>query len=241
MNNLKIITAFHGTVFHSNAFQEPDIYIPVYGGRSISRYLHDQSKAMIPDNTGDNISWMNPYVGELTCIYWASRNIDKLGNPDYIGLNHYRRLMPIRGVLPDLQKKENPFIVTTSRKTGIPVLEIAELEYGISEELEQLFNQILIFDDMKTIYEVFKNQREYAEKNLFIIPTSVLPNYIEFIMSAIHILIRDFQFQYLEGMQYRRRTARMLEFITAYYMYYLSVKGLQRLVINYEYPWKGFC
>ena len=55
MNNLKIITAFHGAVTHSNAFQDPEIYVPVYGGRAISRYLPDQSKKMLADDVGDNI------------------------------------------------------------------------------------------------------------------------------------------------------------------------------------------
>lgn len=46
---------------------------------------------MIGDDTGDNISHLNRYFCELTGIYWAWKNYDKLGNPDYIGFMHYRR------------------------------------------------------------------------------------------------------------------------------------------------------
>jgi hypothetical protein len=239
--NVKIITAFHGTVIHSNAYQDLDIFVPVYGGRSISLYLPNKSKAMLADNTGDNISWMNPYVGELTCIYWASKNLDKLGNPDYIGLNHYRRLFPMRQYMHVFDHETSPFMITTQHKTGIPVLRSAELEYGIGEDLEKLFEEILQTDDEKAMYDTFIEQREYPEKNLFVIPTSELDGYIKFIMRAISVLYRDFQFQYLEGLQYKRRTARLLEFVTAYYLCRLSIKGLKRLIINYEYPWKGFC
>ena len=46
---------------------------------------------MIGDDTGDNISALNREFCELTAIYWAWKNYDKLGNPDYISFMHYRR------------------------------------------------------------------------------------------------------------------------------------------------------
>ena len=48
---------------------------------------------MIGDDTGDNISDKNREYCELTGIYQAWKNYDKLGNPDYIGFIHYRRLL----------------------------------------------------------------------------------------------------------------------------------------------------
>lgn len=48
-------------------------------------------KGMIPDNTGDNISSRNLKYNELTAQYWAWKNFDTLGSPDYIGFMHYRR------------------------------------------------------------------------------------------------------------------------------------------------------
>ena len=46
---------------------------------------------MIGDDTGENISDRNGCYNEMTSLYWAWKNYDKLGNPDYIGLMHYRR------------------------------------------------------------------------------------------------------------------------------------------------------
>lgn len=43
------------------------------------------------DDTGDNISIRNPEWNEMTVIYWVFRNYEKLGNPDYIGFEQYRR------------------------------------------------------------------------------------------------------------------------------------------------------
>ena len=45
------------------------------------------------DDQGENISHKNPSYAELTAQYWAWKNFDALGNPDYIGFFHYRRYL----------------------------------------------------------------------------------------------------------------------------------------------------
>ena len=239
MTNLKIITAFHGAVLRSNAFKDPDLYIPIYGGKSVTTYLPDQSKKMLKDDTGDNISWMNPFIGEFTCIYWAAKHLDEIGNPDYIGLNHYRRLFPVSKYMQQLKQQE-PFILTTAHAGNMPVMYAAELEYGIQDDLKALFEQILQSHEEKQAFDTFKKQSGYPEKNLFVMPTKELPGYIEFVMRAVNLLYRDFQYQCFEGMQYRRRPARLLEFVTSYYLTKLTMSGYTRLVTNYEYPWGQF-
>jgi hypothetical protein len=46
---------------------------------------------MIGDDSGENISHLNRYLNEMTGIYWAWKNYEKMGNPDYFGFMHYRR------------------------------------------------------------------------------------------------------------------------------------------------------
>ncbi|MBO6288954.1 MAG: DUF4422 domain-containing protein [Alphaproteobacteria bacterium] len=67
---------------------ESEIISPIQAGRAIAK---DVFSEMIGDDTGDNISERNPKFSELSSIYWAWKNYDKLGNPDYIGFMHYRR------------------------------------------------------------------------------------------------------------------------------------------------------
>lgn len=43
------------------------------------------------DDTGENISERNPGWNEMTVIYWAFRNYERLGSPEYIGFEQYRR------------------------------------------------------------------------------------------------------------------------------------------------------
>lgn len=72
-----------------------DMYVPIHAGRSVNPavavkrtdkelvYLCD----CIGDNTGENISCKNANYCELTCLYWAWKNL----KASYIGLVHYRR------------------------------------------------------------------------------------------------------------------------------------------------------
>ncbi len=66
-------------------------FLPIQAGAA----QHDLIKGFQPDNEGDNISIKNPHFCELTCHYWAWKNLKDV---DIIGLNHYRRYF-------DFQKK----------------------------------------------------------------------------------------------------------------------------------------
>ncbi len=79
-----------------------DVFFPVHGGRSIAEERHkngtlsDDDYRWLTDNltgddTGDNISTLNREFCELTPLYWAWKHYDEIGNPDFIGLMHYRR------------------------------------------------------------------------------------------------------------------------------------------------------
>lgn len=64
-----------------------NIYVPIHVGREISRYTQEMSD-FIGDNTGENISKLNPYYCELTAQYWLWKNVV---DADIVGLAHYRR------------------------------------------------------------------------------------------------------------------------------------------------------
>lgn len=78
--DVKIIVATHKYY----KMPQDKIYMPMQAGREISgTKLADYAG----DNTGDNISAKNKNYCELTCLYWAWKNLQA----DYIGLSHYRR------------------------------------------------------------------------------------------------------------------------------------------------------
>lgn len=98
MSGLKILVSYH----KPSTLLKNDVFIPIHLGRSlVSKVSKDETNDefdyewllsnMIGDDTGDNISEKNRELCELTSIYWAWKNFDKLNNPDYIGFMHYRR------------------------------------------------------------------------------------------------------------------------------------------------------
>lgn len=98
MKKIKILIAYHKLDW----ILRDEIYTPIHVGRSIFRQKskdgiikkEDESKIlslMIGDDTGENISKENRFFNEMTALYWAWKNYEKLENPDYIGLEHYRR------------------------------------------------------------------------------------------------------------------------------------------------------
>lgn len=58
------------------------LYLPVHVGAA-----GKESMGFTRDDSGDNISELNPEFCELTGLYWAWKNLDA----DYLGLVHYRR------------------------------------------------------------------------------------------------------------------------------------------------------
>lgn len=77
--DIKIIIAAH------KPYELPSdsVYLPLQVGAEGKSRID----GFTPDNTGDNISALNPYFCELTGLYWAWKNLDC----DALGLVHYRR------------------------------------------------------------------------------------------------------------------------------------------------------
>ena len=60
----------------------PEGYETIHAGRALNPDL-----GYLGDNTGENISRLNPYINEITALYWIWKNTSHT----VIGLSHYRR------------------------------------------------------------------------------------------------------------------------------------------------------
>lgn len=101
---IKILIAYHKPA----VLLKDEILTPIHLGRALATQASKDGtmseadyawmcENMIGDDTGENISHLNRYLNELTGIYWAWKNYDKLDSPDYIGFMHYRRVFDFSG------------------------------------------------------------------------------------------------------------------------------------------------
>lgn len=122
MSNIKIFICAHKEV----PLPKHPYFLPVQAGAA----LHDPISNYQPDNEGDNISMKNPHFCELTCHYWAWKN---LKNVDIVGLNHYRRYFDFQKKWPQFSADKR-FVSTQdflSQKYKFPDLEKLLQKYDI--------------------------------------------------------------------------------------------------------------
>ncbi len=90
--SVKLLICYH----KPDKLFKDEILTPIHVGRAQAKASNNKNLAwleenMIGDDTGENISDKNYCYNELTAPYWAWKNYESLGNPDYVGLMHYRR------------------------------------------------------------------------------------------------------------------------------------------------------
>ena len=84
MQNIKVLVTYHD----EHPLLKSKIIQPIQTGCAKAQKLFN---GMLRDDMGENISDKNDRYCELSAQYWAWKNYDALGNPDYIGFMHYRR------------------------------------------------------------------------------------------------------------------------------------------------------
>ena len=122
-----------------------EMYIPVRVGSALA----DNDFGYQRDDQGDNISKHNPYLAELTALYWGWKNLDA----DFIGLAHYRRHFSssksnwkFERVLSsrDAEKLcDKVAIIHKGRIIFYDTLDELKNRYGKKEDLEKLFMEVI--------------------------------------------------------------------------------------------------
>ncbi|MCQ2390928.1 MAG: DUF4422 domain-containing protein [Kiritimatiellae bacterium] len=88
--NIRIFILRHKDQALSNLFSDRTLFFPVNCGNS------DFSQTELDafsDKKGTSISEYNPFLNEMTGIWWIGHHLKEVGNPDYIGIGQYRRLL----------------------------------------------------------------------------------------------------------------------------------------------------
>jgi hypothetical protein len=130
-------------------------------------------------------------VNELSVLYWAWKNYDKIGNPDYIGLYHYRRMFEYNTI-----KKLNDYDIIITKKRFFN--SFWKESYPSCSDNITIKRQIS-FDKFDISIEIIKKM--YPEKsdeileyfdltggyfnNMFIMKKELFFEYCEFIMPLV--------------------------------------------------------
>ena len=208
-------------------FADRTIYFPLLCGRSSGE------DGTACDATGDNISRYNPFLNEMTGIYWMARHDAELGAPDFIGVNHYRRFLEWS---PSLLAKGT--VVATStvvhhrigdwlrRTLGLPQLE--PLLDRVRMELEDLG-----LDD----FAAYLGSHTLYPRNMFIMDRETFFRYFAF-MERFLALFRemvDSRAIPLDDAKpvERRLYGYVLEQLTSYWIYHARRTGAARVVTTY--------
>jgi lipopolysaccharide biosynthesis glycosyltransferase/uncharacterized protein YbjQ (UPF0145 family) len=177
-SSIKILVAYHEPA----DIIKNEIMVPIHVGRAILKNRKDQEsmnkmeemrKFSIGDDTGDNISLKNLSYNEMTAVYWAWKNYEDLGDPDHIGLMHYRRLLYNTD-------KEGAFF----ERNSICNNDIDEVLKLSKDELLKTFEEYDFVSSTpyyrKTVYEHFKENHDINDLDIAIeILKEKYPDYSE--------------------------------------------------------------
>lgn len=236
--NIKILVAYH----KKDKLYKNDLLIPVHCGRDIAIQKYKEGKInpsdyewmienLIGDNTGDNISSLNLTLNEMTAIYWAWKNYDKIGNPDYIGLNHYRRFFEINYSKINEILSKYDFIKQKHSYSKRSFYDLWCGEYDRSTEFIDNAIKICKKVDSKEgskIEKFLKSNIHRGFCNMFIMSRKDFFKYCNFIFPIILKLPQD-------SAMYGRQAGYFAELLTSYYLYELSKheKAYNTSIVSY--------
>ena len=177
------------------AFIPPEdaMYIPIHAGKKGKIDLGYQG-----DDQGDNISELNPYINELTALYWIWKHDNEHA---YIGLNHYRRYFNWHG-LPDtealldeetvLKVMENYDVIISNPLFFYPISiehqlrEMFEHSKGIDEAIAITRRKIAqIQPEYEKCFDEIMEGHKFICCNIFIASREIVGAYCEWLFSFL--------------------------------------------------------
>lgn len=211
MSNMKIYILTHKKF----DYEKNNLYEPLLNGSAL---LQDDF-GYTRDDTGDNISNLNPYYAELTGEYWAWKN----SNVDIIGFCHYRRYFVKNILLKKLDEKDilnmlKDYDIILPQKRYLDKTNIEEIKIGHDE-----LNICQTVDDYDLLREIIKEKSpEYLESfdevlqekeiywyNIYICKKELFDDYFEWMFT----ILEEFR-QKTDFSKYKEGNTRVLGYLS---------------------------
>lgn len=179
----KIFVFRHFRCTLPSVFDNKKFYHPLWCGQSCQYATSDE----LCDNSGVNISKYNPYLNEMTGIFWVANHYAELGNPEYVGFNHYRRYLEWS---PTLLSKGTIIAtsVTIMQKVGDWLNRTIPSEH-LQPALRKL-SQNLATDNCTGFQQYLDSHCIYA-RNMFITDRETFFRYFSFMKKHIDAFISE--------------------------------------------------
>ena len=117
----------------------------------------------------------NDILNESTGIRWLGKNLEKVGNPKYVGTAHYRRMLEVN---PEQLSPDTIFCHMERQPLGIFRM------YGLYHVAEDLktFNSRFSrkHQDYARSLNDYMNSTEYASRNMFVMHRDLFFEYSDF-------------------------------------------------------------
>lgn len=250
-NNIKILVAYHKPA----PLLPSGIFVPIHGGRALLEKNHQDAEWLLRntkgDDSGENISKENARYNEMTVLYWAWKNYEELGNPEYIGFMHYRRHFifrewskPEKGQWEFRSKYNKDYIdyLQCSEKNIEKCISGKDFVYALAETETTVYEQyekgpMHLISDLELVLDIVKSQgnsaiSQAADKyingkrnyfaNMFIMKKSLFMKYCEWIFPILSEFDARRDDDYLS---YEEIRFFVSERLTGIFLQYLMDKG----------------
>lgn len=224
--NIKIFVLQHAPCKLPDCYSDRSTYVPIQCGRAINPTIPN----ILGDDTGDNISPLNARYNEMTAIYWIAKHYDEIGNPDYVGFDHYRRFLNWR---PEWLK---PQMVIARKWFSWRTL---YNQYKTCHDIRNLDTFIVAFN--KRFGADYPDFKKYWKThffhicNIFIMHRDNFRRYATFIIGCID-LIRELEnlntFSKAPNKYQARTPSFILEEMTSYWLWHESRAGKLKIIAS---------
>ncbi len=230
-------------VYHKDAPKvKNDVFSPIHTGAAFAKNA-EWDKDIFRDDAGDNISVKNPTYNEMTAVYWAWKNYAELGNPDHIGLCHYRRFFVFEKrkyayfeqhtlgehILQDI-KSENLDSLLSTCDFVAPMPNVRKSVYDNycsahhKDDIDLAIDIISrLFPDMKTAAEKYVNGKAAFFYNMFILARQDFFDYCKFLFCVLG--------EYEKLTAHKEERFFISEVLTGIFFTYLCEKGKKPLLL----------
>lgn len=226
MEKIKILVCTH----KPGDVRSDDVYQPIHAGKEISQFELDFQG----DNIGDNISNKNDQYSELTVLYWAWKNFEKV---DYIGFCHYRRYFDIsEDEIKNIKKVIGENDIVLIEPVVAPWSVAHGFEYNIcSEDLYILLMTIeKLYPEYKsTALDFFYNSNKFFPYQMFICKWDLFNDYSNFLFSILFEVEKSVKISDYTRM--KRSLAYMGEMLLSVYCLHNHLKIKKVSVVNTDF------